>query len=465
MSRNERRAQMWDAAAAVATVGLVALVVLGFAPFAAAADGGAVAKARRGPLRVEAALGHGKLLSGQAQTTHVMIKVQADADRRRREPVNLALVIDRSGSMGGQKMHDAIAAAGALLGQLRDGDVVSVVSFDDGHEVLQAPIEVRGDNLAAARAAIARLSARGGTDMVSGLKDGYAQAALHAGEQRSSRVILISDGQPNSESGLEALVRGARDHRVTTTTVGIGQDYNERLMTELAQVGAGRYHYVASSSTLGAVLAGELDRLAGVVARATAVRLFPMQGVAVRRVFGYASSHKAGVTTVDLGDLAAGQTVTLLAELAVEAGATRGAGPVALCDVETRLTSVAGKALATRSRLSAGLTQDRKEVVASVNRQVAERAVTVVAQADLDRAMERWQKGDRAGAEKIIEERQAALSKDARAMPGAAPAAAAQARVLGGALDEVRKAEQSGRSDAKQDAIKRRRADAYEAQL
>ncbi len=456
---------MWDAGAALATVGLVALGVLGFAPFAEAADGDAVAKSRRGPVRVEAALGHGKLLAGQPATTHVMIKVQADADRHRREPVNLSLVIDRSGSMSGSKMTDAVAAANALLGQLRDGDVVSVVSFDDGHEVLQAPIEVRGDNLGAARAAISRLSARGGTDMVSGLQGGYAQAAAHAEERRSSRVILISDGQPNTESGLDKLVRGARDRQITTTTVGIGQDYNERLMTQLAQVGAGRYHYVASSGTLGTVLAGELDRLAGVVARATAVRLVPMQGVAVRRVFGYAFAQKAGVTTVDLGDLAAGQTVTVLAELAVEAGATGGSGPVPLVDVETRLTSVVGKALSTRSRLAAGITQDRKAVVASINRAVAERAVTVVAQADLDRAMDKWQQGDRTGAEKIIRERQAALSKDAKAMPSAAPAAAAQARVLGGALDDVKKAEEAGRSEAKQDAIKRRRADAYEAQL
>jgi len=191
-----------------------------------------------GTLGMDARLGHAKLPAGETQETFVLVNVRAD-DKVSGRPTSrhLAIVVDRSGSMRGKRMQNAIAAAQGAVRRLADGDIVSVVDYAGFGHVLVEPTELGPDTREAVSARIGRLAADGDTCISCGL-----DTALDLLRRRTGgvdRVLLVSDGEATTGvrdiEGMRRVADRVRATGATVTTIGVDVDYNERMMTAIAE--------------------------------------------------------------------------------------------------------------------------------------------------------------------------------------------------------------------------------------
>lgn len=416
---------------------LVALAAALLAPAAGAA-----------PLALDAALRNSQLPSKEGET-FLRVSVKAPVVHLdKRLPMNLAVVIDRSGSMAEngpshtEKMGDAKKAAQFLVGQLDERDTLTVVSFDDGAEILAPGARMTSPAKQAAKERIDTLFARGGTDMIAGLKAGIRAVREHQKGEQVNRVILISDGQPNVAEGLVELARDAQAHGVGVSTLGVGVDYNENLMTGIANAGNGGYYFVADASKLPQIFSTELHSLMAVVARNAALKIEFGSGVKPTKVYGYDAQVGPEATLVRLGDLTGGQIAEVL--LKVHHPALSGAKQVAHVELvyEDALKKEAARA---DREVQATFTEDLRAVEASLDATTYAKTEQVATAEAVNQAMDAYARGDKDEAKKVLASRRQAL----QAAP--APAAAAAKPMLEQASAGLDKAEEA--VDAKDDAV------------
>jgi Ca-activated chloride channel family protein len=245
--------------------------------------------------------------------------VASEAGSGKDLPVNLALVIDRSGSMQGQKIIDARQAALSMIDRLRRGDRVSIVSYSDDVRVDVPSTLINGRTRRRIQNAIRRISASGSTFLSGGLKAGIREARRHLRGDQANRVLLISDGLANrgvtAVPALNRIARNASQDGIVTTTLGLGADYNEDLMTALANHGGGNYYFVERSEDLASTLDGELDQMMATVATNVTLELDLGRDVRVVEVYGYAWGRDGGRTVIRLGDVFANQRRAILVKL------------------------------------------------------------------------------------------------------------------------------------------------------
>jgi Ca-activated chloride channel family protein len=237
-----------------------------------------------------------------------------------RPPLNLGLVLDRSGSMsGGRKMAFAIEAASYVVQQLLPGDRVSVTTFDNEVETI-VPSTLAIDKPALLR----RLSAvfpRGSTDLRGGWAEGARQVEAHRIEGGINRVLLLSDGQANigvtDPNTLAAEARGLTARGVSTTTLGVGDDYNEDLMEAMATAGDGRYYYIVTPTQLMDIFQTELKGLMATVGEKVSLGLEPASKVAVVEVLN--DFERAATGRVMLPNLVVGMPIPVVVRLSIAA--------------------------------------------------------------------------------------------------------------------------------------------------
>jgi len=185
----------------------------------------------------------------------------------RRAPINVSLVLDRSGSMAGPPLEGAKAAAVRFASFLTPQDRVSVVVFDDGVDTIFGPA-AGGD--AAAADAIARVHPGGSTNLSGGWLKG--RTLVEQGwVEGTNRVVLLTDGQANlgivDPPRLVGLAHHGAKGRVSTTCIGFGVDFNEDLLESMARAGAGNYWYVESNDQMAAIFEGEIEGLVALSAQ------------------------------------------------------------------------------------------------------------------------------------------------------------------------------------------------------
>ena len=188
----------------------------------------------------------------------------------KRTPLSLAIVIDRSGSMGTDNMMAALDCTRDLVNRLHDEDEVSVVSYD-------TQVEVEMELMSAREAkhhivsSLAHIHARGGTDLHSGWLKGVEMLAHRSNGNRMCRVVLLSDGQANhGETNVDTIssqVARMAAAGITTSTVGIGVGFNEMLMTSMAIAGQGTAMYGDSAQDLAEPFDAEIGFLSGLAWR------------------------------------------------------------------------------------------------------------------------------------------------------------------------------------------------------
>jgi Ca-activated chloride channel family protein len=276
------------------------------------------------PVVLDAALDTPVLDAGAPRRAYLRVALRGAELRgsRTRSGVNLAIVLDRSGSMTGEKLAEARQAAIMAIEQLAPDDIVSVVVYDDTVEVL-APAAPIGDGRDLA-ARIAGIEPGGYTALFAGVAKGAAEVRKHLASERVSRVILLSDGLanvgPSSPGELAELGASFAREGIAVTTIGLGLDYNEELMTRLAAASDGNHFFAERAEDLAEVYRSELGEILSVLAQEVEVTIRFAPGVRPVRVLGREAEIRGSAVFGRLNQLYARQTKYFLVEVEVPAG-------------------------------------------------------------------------------------------------------------------------------------------------
>lgn len=269
------------------------------------------------PVAIEAALGNGFVRAGASNAMVARIGLSARTRSATARPrVNLGLLVDTSGSMEGKAIADARTASLALLRSLSPEDRISVVVFDSKAVTLLPSTRLADADRPELEKALGGMKASGTTDMASGLRLSIQEVAKNLEREGVNRIVLVGDGVPNDDAQILPLVDNAASRGISVTALGLGNDYDETLMGQIAQTSGGRFFYVDDSTKVASFFAEEVTRLHKVVARHAELELHPGPGVSVVRVVGRHFSPLGRGASVQLGDLSLGEQAEVVVELA-----------------------------------------------------------------------------------------------------------------------------------------------------
>lgn len=276
----------------------------------------------------------------------------------KRPPVNLALVVDTSGSMEGPPIEAARAASLALLDALSVGDHLALVTFHSSTEVRVPSTVLTKESVEHVRAAIGRIKASGTTDLAGGLAAGLREVQKSLDPQGVNRVVLLGDGVPNDPSPLESIAQSAGAQHVSITALGLGLDYDETVMSQLALRSGGKYHFIQESSKVAQVFTDEVLRLSQVSGRGLVLTLSPGPQVVIKDVIGLPAQRSGLKASVLLGDLGEGASRDVFVRLTVPP--RRAGASVELLDAEVSLEhpTAPGQRLTTRGFLAVKATAE-----------------------------------------------------------------------------------------------------------
>lgn len=237
---------------------------------------------------------------------YINVRGNESASKRKRVPLNISLVLDRSGSMAGSKIAYAKKAAAFVVDQLNNEDIVSVVNYDDRVEVTSSAQPVKNKELLKQR--INELFDRGSTNLTGGMLEGYTQVKANRREGYVNRVLLLTDGLANQgitdPAQMKKIVeKKYAEEGIALSTFGLGADYNEDLLTMLAEMGRANYYFIDNPDKIPAVFASELKGLLSVVAQNTWVEVDIPQQLECDKVYGYPFEKNGRKVIVRLNDL------------------------------------------------------------------------------------------------------------------------------------------------------------------
>jgi Ca-activated chloride channel family protein len=274
-------------------------------------------------LTLDARLGHASIGPRSAGETYLFASIAgAEEKATQAPPVNLAIVVDKSGSMRGLRIANALAAARGAVERLRDGDTVSVIAFDTRADVVVAPTRISDTTRPQIERDISSIRLGGDTCISCGL-DAASRELARAGiaGDHVSRIVLLSDGATNhgvtDMSGLRNIASRMRSDGLTISTIGVDVDFDEKVMSALAQEGNGKHYFVQDAAKLPEIFAEEFDSvLASVASNADmVVELEP--GVDVTEVFDRSFRREGNKVTIPFGAFSSKQEKTALLKLKV----------------------------------------------------------------------------------------------------------------------------------------------------
>ncbi len=250
---------------------------------------------------------------------------------------DLVIVLDRSGSMEGQKLRDARQAVARLIQKLGPKDRLGLVSYSNGVQTDFPLTPVTPVNRRQMVSMARSIMAGGGTNLGGGLQQGVDLMLSTRGEGHHRKLILISDGLANqgvTDPGALGIMAGAAvENRFSVSTVGVGLDFNEMLMTTIADHGAGSYHFMENPAAFARIFEEELHASRQVVVTDLQIRLRLAPGVTLSDAAGYPIHHDNGESVVYPGDLYSGQKRTFFLTFTAPTDAL---GTISLGTVATR---------------------------------------------------------------------------------------------------------------------------------
>ncbi len=327
-----------------------------------------------GPVRLHLDVDRTVLPSGTTEKAIVKIGLDCLPPPRHglRPPVNLALVIDRSGSMAGDKIVKAREAALEAVRRLSPDDIMALVVYDTHVQTL-VPAQRVGDGRRLEQA-IRGIEVGGNTALHGGVMVGAAEVRRNMEDRRLvNRVILLSDGLanvgPNSPEDLGRLGASLVKEGISVTTIGLGLGFNEDLMTRLAQRSDGNTYFVEHSSDLPRIFAAELGDVLNVVARRIVIEIEFPEGVRPMKFVGRDGIVRGQRAELSLNQLYGGQEKFALVEVEVAPAESGAAIEIARARVSYE-DPVTQRSASLMARRSVTFSASRAAVVGSADHQV-----------------------------------------------------------------------------------------------
>lgn len=292
---------------------------------------------------------------------------------KERQPLNIALVLDRSGSMSGEKIKNARKAACEVVELLRDDDIISVVAFDSTVEVLVPATKKGGGEGILSK--IQAMESGGTTALYGGTKQGADEVKKFLDSNHINRVILLSDGEanvgPSSVEQLGELGKTLGGEGICVSTFGLGESYNEDLMIALAQKSDGNHVYITKASNISDVFSEEFHDAAQVVAQEASCKLVCEEGIRPVRIINTEGNIEGNNVSFSLNQIYSNRERYVMVEVEVPAGSDGQSRKIATCSV-----SYANMATHTTENLTAELSVlfsgDQEKIKASVDKKVTE---------------------------------------------------------------------------------------------
>jgi len=234
-----------------------------------------------------------------------------------RTPLNLCLVIDRSGSMEGAPLEYAKQACNHVVDLLGPNDVLSIVVFDELVEVLMAPQRVTDKQMI--KSGIAQLTPGYTTNLYDGVMLGAQQLAMGMDPSRVSRMMVLTDGDPTAgikdHASLVAHAGDVRQRGITVTFLGFGPDYNEELLAGMARRAGGNYYYIPQPQMLPEVFDKELQKAMTTASTQLKLNLKTARWANLKGITGATLTPGQSEVEIELADVERGSTIQVVMDV------------------------------------------------------------------------------------------------------------------------------------------------------
>lgn len=314
------------------------------------------------------------LLEGQSHKTYLKVGLTGfDLPQiKDRTPVNVAIVLDRSGSMQGEKIRKARQAATLAVNQLNRNDIVSIVTYSDTVSVLLPATKVTDKHQI--NALIQRIYAGGSTALFAGVVKGASEVRKFLDRNRVNRVILISDGianvGPSSPSALGNLGASLGKEGISVTTIGLGSGYNEDLMTKLAMYSDGNHAFAETPQDLAKIFDHEFNDILSVVAQDVTIKITCDKKIRPIRVLGREAEIMGQDIMLDFNQIYSNQEKYILLEVDIPKEYTT--KPRSIAKVQLSYDNMLTKRKnSQQTGVSVKFTRSEKTVKSNINRKVA----------------------------------------------------------------------------------------------
>ncbi|HJZ50542.1 MAG TPA: VWA domain-containing protein [Roseiflexaceae bacterium] len=371
-----------------------------------------------------------RLVAAEVSSQRTLEWIVAVPDLPRREsraPLNLALILDRSGSMQGDKLRYVQQAACHVLDMLDERDRIAVVAYDDQVTLIAHSQLVSEPARAELKRKINDLRPGGWTDLSGGWLEGCREVADRLTTDGVNRALLLTDGLANRGiTDVEELTHHARElrHRgVSTSTFGVGLDFNENLLEALAEQGGGHFYYIERPDQIPVVFRRELGELLTVVAREAFLSITVPSGVALELLGDLPHERLGQRLRIFLGDLCAGERRALYTRVLTPPDAP---GTSVLLRGELGYADLDGRTTTVIAEIGFSYAREAEVLLAPLQEAILQRAGEIELAAATARALKLERAGQRQQAQAVIQQ---SLAAHMPYMP--APAAAAYQALAG----------------------------------
>ncbi len=297
-----------------------------------------------------------------------------------RVPLNVAIVLDQSSSMVGQKIKRAKQAAKIAVNQLDENDVVSIITYDSTVNVLVPATKASDKN--ALFNSINRIQARGNTALFAGTSKGGYEVRKFLNKKRVNRVVLLSDGManvgPSSPSELGQLGQALAKDGISVSTIGLGLGYNEDLMTQLANYSDGTHSFVENAADLARIFEQEFGQAKSVVAQDIDIKIILKDGIRPIRIVGRDGDIIGNTIVTRINQIYSKQESYVVIKVNIPAGQAGAIKNIANIEVNYN-NMVANKRFELEDSITASFSESTEDVKESVNTKVYESTVEQLA--------------------------------------------------------------------------------------
>lgn len=274
--------------------------------------------------------GHHQLSAdGQEEVIHIGIQGKK-LEFEQLPPMNLAFVIDKSGSMASANKMDWVKDAfDIFIEKVRDIDFVSLVVFDDHARVMFSSTQMKTrDRRLEFKRAVHSIGSNGGTNLRAGLELGYQQVMANYRDDYTNRVLFLTDGVGES-SGILEMAETYKEMNINVSTIGVGTNFDLNLMVELSKRGGGSSRFISDREEMEETFGSELDRMVVPVARNLQMKLELLQPAEILGTWGYRNNVQGNTIYYSQDTLHHRDYETILAHIKLKGGHSAGSADLA----------------------------------------------------------------------------------------------------------------------------------------